>query len=81
MGVTQLKSEIAQRELSDLGIEITPVVSPQSFESIITKRLRPAIMCILCCFGESYTLWRGWVAYPHECNRKHKWAFMCSKSK
>jgi len=35
MRVMHLKSEIAQRELNDLGVEITPVVSPRSVRTIL----------------------------------------------
>jgi hypothetical protein len=40
-----IKIQIAQRTLSDLGLGTPPVASPQSFETIITKRLRLTEMC------------------------------------
>jgi hypothetical protein len=54
MKYMHLKREIAQLELSDLGRGACLHANhasrkPQSFESIITKRLRPAIMCSFRC--------------------------------
>jgi hypothetical protein len=59
----RLKSEIAQRELSDLG-RGNHAADPSHFDSRTTRMIKSGSKCRVRCLGESYNLRRGWVSSP-----------------